>query len=80
VGAQSFQTLKEAVCTTVILELPDFTTTFVLKCDAFGKGIGAVLIQDGKPLGFSSKQISERHLGKSTYEKEMLDILHTVDL
>jgi hypothetical protein len=31
-------------------------------------------------LAFTSKQLSERNLGKSIYEKEMLAILHVVDL
>jgi hypothetical protein len=39
-----------------------------------------VLMQEGRPLAFTSKQLSERNLGKSIYEKEMLDILHVVDL
>jgi hypothetical protein len=37
-------------------------------------------MQDGRPLAFTNKQLSERHLGQSTYEKEMLAILHVVDL
>jgi hypothetical protein len=78
--AQAFQTLKMAMCTTPVLTLPDFTKTFVLKCDASGKGIGAVLMQEGRPLAFTNKQPSERNLGKSMYEKEMLAILHAMDL
>jgi hypothetical protein len=68
------------MCTTPDLVLPDFNKTFVLECDALGKDIGAVLMQDGRPLVFTNKQLSERHLGQSTYEKEMLAILHVVDL
>jgi hypothetical protein len=79
-AAQAFQTLKMAMCTTLVLTLPDFTKTFVSECDASGKGIGAVLMQEGRPLVFTSKQLSKRNLGKSIYEKEMLAILHAVDL
>jgi hypothetical protein len=77
---QDFQTLKMAMCTTLVLALPDFTKTFVLECDASGKGIGAFLMQKCRPLAFPCKQLSERNLGKSIYEKEMLSILHVVDL
>jgi hypothetical protein len=77
--AQAFQTLKMAMCTTLVLALPNFTKTFVLECDASGKGISVVLMQEGRPLAFTSK-LSERNLGKPIYEKEMLAIMHVVDL
>jgi hypothetical protein len=80
VAAQAFQTLKTAMCTTLVLALPDFTKTFVLECDTLGKGIGAVLMQEGQPLAFTSKQLSEKNQGKPIYEKEMLAILHAIEL
>jgi hypothetical protein len=79
-AAQDFQTLKTTMCTTPVLALPDFTKTFVLECDASGKGIDTVLMQEGRPLAFTSKQLCERNLGKPIYEKEMLAILHAVEL
>ena len=69
VVAQDFQTLKTTMWTTLVLALPDFTKTFVLECDASGKGIGNVLMQEGQPLAFTSKQLSEKNLGKPIYEK-----------
>jgi hypothetical protein len=58
VATQTFQTLKMSMCTNPVLAHPNFTNTFVLECDAFGKGIGVVLMQEGQPLAFTSKQLS----------------------
>jgi hypothetical protein len=80
VAGSSFSNLEDGHVHHSILALPDFTKTFVLECDASGKGIGVVLMQEDHPLAFTSKQLSERNMGKSIYEKEMLAILHVVDL
>ena len=76
---QAFTALKTAMCSTPVLALPDFTKTFVIESDASGTGIGAVLMQEGRPLAFTSQQLSGNHLGQSTYEKEMMAILHAVE-
>jgi len=61
---QSFHALKEAMFMTYVLTLLDFNKTFVLECDAFEKGIREVLMQDGRPLAFTNKQLLEIHLGQ----------------
>src|SRR5262249_15060912 len=49
---ESFMSLKKAMSTSPVLSLPDFSVPFVVECDASGQGMGAVLMQKGKPLAY----------------------------
>nr|GEW65727.1 putative reverse transcriptase domain-containing protein [Tanacetum cinerariifolium] len=42
---EAFQTLKQKLCSTTILALPEGTKNFIVYCDASLKGFGAVLMQ-----------------------------------
>ncbi|RDY13116.1 hypothetical protein CR513_02008, partial [Mucuna pruriens] len=49
----------------------NFSKSFMIETDASSKGLGAVLLQEGKPLAFWSKAFSEKAQQKSVYEKEI---------
>ncbi|KAL0340888.1 UNVERIFIED_CONTAM: Transposon Ty3-G Gag-Pol polyprotein [Sesamum radiatum] len=61
-----------------VLALPDFAKPFVVETDACDKGIGAVLMQDHRPIAYLSKALGPRTQGLSVYEKEFLAILLAV--
>ena len=41
--------------------------------------VGAILMQDGRPIAFESRPIKGKNLHKPIYEKEMLAILHALN-
>ncbi|KAJ3690878.1 hypothetical protein LUZ61_020042 [Rhynchospora tenuis] len=75
---KAFEQLKIAMTTAPVLAMPNFKLPFVLETDASDYGIGAVLMQNRKPLAFLSKCIGVKNQGLSTYEKEFLALLTAV--
>lgn len=66
---RAFEKLKVKLTTTLVLALPDFSTPFVIECDASGSGIGGILMQDKRPITYFSKVLGVLNLSKSAYEK-----------
>lgn len=71
----SFHKMKQAMSKPPILALPNFS---VIKWDAFGKGIGVVLIPEGRPILYLSQALKGRTLGLSTNEKKLLVLVISV--
>ena len=76
---EAFQLLKKALLEAHVLAIPDFTKTFVLETDACDYGPGAVLMQEGHPVAYLSKPLCPRNQAFSTYEKECMAILMSVE-
>jgi len=67
------------MCSTLVLAIPYFTKKIMIECDSSRTNIGIVLMQEGRPFSFTIQQLNGKNLGQSTYEKEMMVILHAVD-
>jgi len=73
---ESFETLRDALCTAPVLRHPDFHRKFFIQTDASGHGIGAVLAQefeDGEhPIAYASRTLMDREMRYSATEREAL--------
>jgi hypothetical protein len=70
--------MKEVMSTCPVFALPYFSLPFTLECDAFGEGIGVVLMQKRHPLAYESRKLRGPKLLYNIYDKEMLAIIHTL--
>jgi Reverse transcriptase (RNA-dependent DNA polymerase)/RNase H-like domain found in reverse transcriptase/Integrase zinc binding domain len=78
VAENAFQELKKAMCQAPVLALPDFHQPFILEIDASATGMGAVLMQAGRPIAYFSKILGIKSHTLSTYEKELLALVSAV--
>lgn len=72
---EALQSLKKAMTEPPVLALLNFAKPFVTESDASGKGIGAVLMPEGRPIAFLSQALKGKALNLSTYEKELLALV-----
>ena len=67
-----FDELKHAVSSRACLQYYDPTAPVQLEVDASGKGLGIVLVENGRPVAFGSKTLTECQSRYSNFEREIL--------
>jgi hypothetical protein len=77
-AAQGFEQLKISMPCTPILALPNFTTLFILECDASDTRMRAVLQQESQPIAYFIRPLSFRYKSLLAYEKELIGLAKTV--
>ena len=72
---KAFDGIKEIMAREVMLAYPDFTQHFEVYTDASGRQLGAVIVQNGRPIAFFSRKLSDAQRKYSVTELELLSIV-----
>jgi hypothetical protein len=73
---QAIERVKTALTSAPCLALPDYSKPFEVVCDASIKGIGAILLQDGRPVAYESRKLTPAEQRWHTTEQELLAVVH----
>lgn len=73
---QSFEKLKQLITVAPTLKYYDVNKAVTLSVDASSEGIGAVLLQDERPVAYGSRALTECQRRYAQIEKELLAIVY----
>ena len=73
-----FQKIKSQLQRALLrpLRYYDWTKPVTLQCDTSLKGLGACIIQDGQPIAFASKSLTDTETHYANIERELLAIIY----
>ncbi|GJU32994.1 putative reverse transcriptase domain-containing protein [Tanacetum coccineum] len=72
----AFQLIKQKLCSAPILALPEGSEDFVVYCDASHKGLGVVLMQREKVIGYASPKLKIHEKNYTTHDLELGSVLN----
>jgi hypothetical protein len=73
-----FQTLKKLLTTSPVLAQLDIAKSFDVYCDASGTGLGCVLMQEGRVIAYSSRQLRSHEEHYPTHDLEFAAVVHAL--
>ena len=76
---RAYDKVKDAICNEVTLSYYDRNKASVVQVDASTKGLGAALTQDGEPIMFASKSLSDTETRYVNIERELLAAVWAVE-
>ncbi|KAL0534025.1 hypothetical protein IC582_028302 [Cucumis melo] len=76
----SFQNLKQKLVTAPVLTVPDGSGSFVIYSDASKKGLGCVLMQQGKVVAYASRQLKSHEQNYPTHDLELAAVVFALKI
>ncbi|KAA0060413.1 pol protein [Cucumis melo var. makuwa] len=76
----SFQNLKQKLVTASVLTVPDGSGSFVFYSDASKKGLGCVLMQQGKVVAYASRQLKSHEQNYPTHDLELAAVVFALKI
>ncbi|KAA0059723.1 pol protein [Cucumis melo var. makuwa] len=76
----SFQELKQKLVTAPVLTVPDGSENFVIYSDASKKGLGCVLMQQGKVVAYASRQLKIHEQNYLTHDLELAAVVFALKM
>ena len=76
---KAFKKLKKLLTESPILAYYDPKSELIIQCDASQFGIGAALMQNGKPIAYASRALTDTESRYAIIEKEMLAIVFALE-
>jgi hypothetical protein len=78
VHQEAFNKIKQVITNDVMLSFPDFIKPFEIHTDASDFQLGAVTMQDYKPVAFYSRKLNPAQWTYTTGKREMLSMVGTI--
>ncbi|KAL4032858.1 hypothetical protein IC575_005941 [Cucumis melo] len=76
----SFQELKQKLVTAPVLTVPDGSWSFVIYSDASKKGLGCILMQQGKVVAYASCQLKSHEQNYPTHDLELAAVVFALKI
>ena len=73
---EAFAKIQDVIATQTTLVYFDRNKETTIQVDASSRGLGAVLLQDNKPVAFASNSLTETECSYANIERELLAVVY----